>query len=77
MLFDREITNLKRDVTAIGARFGFTVFLGTLIGTIFLNVGETNSANVENLQSHFGALIMVMLMSMFGKYYSIRQFFSN
>lgn len=66
MLFDREIKNLKRDVIAIVARFGFTIFLSTLIGVIFFNVGETNSADISNLQSHFGALVMVMLTSMFG-----------
>lgn len=66
MLFDREIKNLQRDVAAVGARIGITVFLGTLIGVIFLNVGETNSADLDNLQSHFGALVMVLLMSMFG-----------
>jgi ABC-2 type transporter len=43
MLFNRELINLRRDVTAVGARFGLTI-----------------------LQSHFGGLIMVSLMSMFG-----------
>jgi hypothetical protein len=44
MLFKREITNLVRDTTAIAARFGLTIFLGILIGTIFLDVGESDSA---------------------------------
>jgi len=66
MLFKREIKNLYRDTTAIGARFGLTIFLGILIGIIFLKVGETDSSVPTNLQSHFGALIMVLLMSMFG-----------
>jgi hypothetical protein len=66
MLFGREMTNLKRDTTAVGARFGLTIFLGTLIGIIFLNVGKSDSAKSGNIQSHFGALIMVLLMSMFG-----------
>ena len=66
MLFAREIKNLKRDVTALGARFGLTIFLGTLIGIIFLNVGASDSTVPSNLQSHFGALIMVSLMAMFG-----------
>jgi ABC-2 type transporter len=60
------MNNLKRDVTAVGARFGLTTFLGTLIGIIFLNVGATDPSNPNNLNSHFGALVMVMLMSMFG-----------
>lgn len=66
MLFGREITNLKRDTAAVGARFGLTIFLGVLIGVIFLNVGRSNSAEQQNIQSHFGALVMVMLMGMFG-----------
>ena len=66
LLFNREIMNLRRDVTALGARFGLTIFLGTLIGIIFLNVGSSDSSVPSNLQSHFGGLIMVALMSMFG-----------
>jgi ABC-type multidrug transport system permease subunit len=66
LLFTREINNLSRDVAAVGARFGLTSVMSLLIGTIFLNVGETDSSVPINLQSHFGALIMVLMMSMFG-----------
>ena len=66
LLFQREIKNLQRDVTAVGARFGLTTFLGILIGIIFYDVGAADSAVNSNLQSHFGALVMVLLMSMFG-----------
>jgi ABC-type multidrug transport system ATPase subunit/ABC-type multidrug transport system permease subunit len=66
LLFTREINNLRRDVTALGARFGLTIFLGVLVGIIFLDVGKTDPTVAVNLQSHFGALIMVLLMSMFG-----------
>eukprot|EP00522_Entomoneis_paludosa_P006385 CAMPEP_0172451976 /NCGR_PEP_ID=MMETSP1065-20121228/9768_1 /TAXON_ID=265537 /ORGANISM="Amphiprora paludosa, Strain CCMP125" /LENGTH=650 /DNA_ID=CAMNT_0013203947 /DNA_START=259 /DNA_END=2211 /DNA_ORIENTATION=+ len=66
MLFEREWRNLGRDVAALGARFGLTIFLSVLIGIIFLDVGSTDSSKNSNLQSHFGALIMVLLMSMFG-----------
>ena len=59
LLFGREFKNLKRDVAALGARFGLTIFLSVLIGIIFLDVGETDSSKTSNLQSHFGALIMV------------------
>jgi ABC-type multidrug transport system ATPase subunit len=44
MLFKREATNFVRDTTAVAARFGLTIFLSTLIGTIFLNVGKSDSA---------------------------------
>lgn len=66
LLFKRELQNLRRDVTAVGARFGLTTFLGILIGIIFFDVGASNSAVQSNVQSHFGAVIMVLLMSMFG-----------
>jgi len=66
LLFKRELQNLRRDVTAVGARFGLTTFLGILIGIIFFDVGASNSAVQANVQSHFGAVIMVLLMSMFG-----------
>lgn len=66
MLFAREFNNLQRDTTALGARFGLTIFLSVLIGTIFLDVGSSDKAEQVNLQSTFGALIMVLLMSMFG-----------
>jgi len=66
MLFSREFKNLTRDKAAIGARLGLTSFLGMLIGVIFQGVGATDSSVMVNLQSHFGALIMVLMMSMFG-----------
>jgi ABC-2 type transporter len=65
-LFSREIDNLQRDVTAVGARFGLTIFLSLLVGTIFYDVGESDSSVQSNLTSHFGAIVMVLLMSMFG-----------
>jgi hypothetical protein len=66
MLFTREINNLSRDVAALGARFGITGVMSLLIGVIFLNVGSTDSSVPINIQSHFGALIMVLISAMFG-----------
>ena len=66
MLSHREVTNLVRDTTALGARFGLTIFLSILIGIIFLDVAETDRSEQLNVNSTFGALIMVLLMSMFG-----------
>lgn len=66
LLYKRELQNLRRDVTAVAARFGLTTFLGLLIGIIFYDVGASDSAIFSNVQSHFGAMIMVLLMSMFG-----------
>jgi ABC-type multidrug transport system ATPase subunit len=44
MLFTREIRNLYRDTASIGARFGLTIFLSTLVGIIFFDVGESDSS---------------------------------
>lgn len=66
ILFMRELKNISRDTAAVGARFGLTIFLGLLIGLIFKDVGESDSSNNQNLNSHFGAMIMVLLMTMFG-----------
>jgi hypothetical protein len=66
LLFRRECNNLYRDTTALGARFGISIFLGILIGTIFLDVGNSDSAEQVNINSHFGALVIVMLTAMFG-----------
>jgi hypothetical protein len=62
MLFAREIANLCRDTTALGARFGLTTFLSCLIGTIFFKVGEEPRDNQIGLQSQFGALVMIQLV---------------
>jgi hypothetical protein len=66
LLFRREFRNLVRDTTALAARFGITIFLGVLIGTIFLDVGKSDSADSVNINSHFGALVIVSLTAMFG-----------
>lgn len=66
MIFRREIRNLTRDKMALGARFGLTIFLSVLVGIIFLDVGQADSELPKNLQSQFGALVMVLMMSMFG-----------
>jgi hypothetical protein len=66
LLCIREIRNLYRDRIALAARFLFTLFLSLLVGVIFLDVGNSDSAINANLNSHFGSLIMVLVMSMFG-----------
>jgi len=66
MLYTRELQSLVRDKAALGARFGITIFLNLLFGIIFFNVGRTSNTDLTNSQSHFGALVMVMLSAMFG-----------
>lgn len=66
LLFNREIKNMIRDKASLGARFGITIFLNILFGVIFLDVGKTDNGVQDNIRSHFGSLIMVLLSTMFG-----------
>lgn len=66
MLLKRELNNLYRDITALVARFGLTIFMSTLIGIIFFDVGSSDPSVPSNIQSRFGALVIVLMMSMFG-----------
>lgn len=66
MLFVREVKNIARDKTILGGRLGFSIVLSTLIGVIFFDVGDQPSDIATNLSSHFGALIMVLMLGMMG-----------
>jgi len=66
MLTYREFLNTIRDTASLGARFGGTIFLNLLFGLIFLNAGKGNNGNSEDINAHFGALMMVMIFCMFG-----------
>jgi ABC-type multidrug transport system permease subunit len=66
MLFKRDSLGMKRNLKGTCARFIVTSFLSLVIGLIFLNVGSSNTTIGINGQSHFGALLMVIMMSMFG-----------
>lgn len=62
----REVTNTRRDVGALAARFGITIFLNLVYGLIFYQVGGRNNGNPSDFQSHFGGITMVAISSMFG-----------
>eukprot|EP00934_Nitzschia_sp_Nitz4_P006073 Nitzschia sp. Nitz4//scaffold4_size323378//275040//277173//NITZ4_000707-RA/size323378-augustus-gene-0.60-mRNA-1//-1//CDS//3329553540//6063//frame0 len=66
LLFTRELRNIYRDKTAMGARMGTTILLGILNGIIFWKVGATDSSVASNLTSHFGALVIVCMSAMMG-----------
>ena len=67
----REALNTKRDVAALIGRFGVTGFLNLLFGLIFLNAGGRDDSDVENFNSHFGALTMITIICMFGAAQSV------
>ena len=62
----REIINTKRDVSSLMMRFGSTIFLNLLFGLIFMNAGGRDNGNITDFNSHFGAITMVLISSMFG-----------
>ena len=44
LLYERELKNIARDKASVAARFVLTIFMSTLIGIIFLGVGDTDKA---------------------------------
>ena len=62
----REWLNTKRDIASLIGRFGVTIFLSILYGIIFLNAGNQDDSDPSNFQSHFGAITMTVISSMFG-----------
>ena len=62
----REWLNAKRDVGSLIGRFGVTIFLSILYGIIFLNAGNQDDSDTSKFQSHFGAITMTVISSMFG-----------
>jgi ABC-2 type transporter len=70
-LCGRELTNIYRDTTALGARFGITIFLNLIFGLIFLNAGGKDDSDPDNFSAHFGAITMIFISSMFGPAQSV------
>jgi hypothetical protein len=66
LLFQRELVYMYRFPLALYTRFGITAFLGALIGMIFYKVGEADPADPFNLQSQFGALMLLLMLAMLG-----------
>lgn len=62
----REALKVKRDKGALIAKFGITIFLNSLYGMIFLNVGAMGDEDPDHLNAHFGVIMMVSISSMFG-----------
>lgn len=65
-LLYRELLNTQRDIGALIGRFGVTIFLNLLYGLIFFNAAGKNDSDPTNFNSHFGAMSMIAISSMFG-----------
>lgn len=66
MLFTREFHSIARDKAVMVGRIGFSAILSLLLGVIFFDVGNQPLDVSSNLSSHFGAMIMVMMLAMMG-----------
>jgi hypothetical protein len=65
-LLVREVQGTIRNKGALIGRFGVTIFLNILFSLIFLGAGHNDDSNNSNFQSHFGAVTMVTISTMFG-----------
>ncbi len=66
LLTAREFQRNHRDKAALIGRYGVTIFLNLLFGLIFYKAGSKDANNPTNFDSHFGAMTMVLISSMFG-----------
>jgi hypothetical protein len=66
LLTYREGINVLRDIPALAGRFGVTILLNFLFGLIFLDAGKRDDSDFSNFSSHFGAVTMVSIASLFG-----------
>jgi len=65
-LLHRELLHTTRDWGSLIGRFAITIFMNILFGLVFLNAGNRDDSNPTNFNTHFGALVMVTISSMFG-----------
>jgi hypothetical protein len=66
MLIWRDVKNVGRDKSVTLARVIQSASMALLIGTIFHSVGSTSTASATNLQSQFGAIVLVSCTVMMG-----------
>eukprot|EP00980_Cylindrotheca_fusiformis_P027776 scaffold22559_cov111-Cylindrotheca_fusiformis.AAC.15 len=76
LLYTRELRNIRRDKGAIGARFGLAIVMTTLIGIIFYDVGDTDSADsqVSSVMSRTTVIGQFLISGFFLLYYTTRTF---
>ena len=65
-VFMREFVNTYRNKPALMGRFGVTIILSLIFGLIFGGAGDSNNADQDEINSHFGALTMCFISAMFG-----------
>jgi hypothetical protein len=68
----REVVNTVRDYHTLGVKFGLTIMMNLLYGLIFYQTGKIgNNSDPNKFNAHFGALMMIMMFSLFGTAQSV------
>lgn len=65
-LYWREMVRVSRDITGLITRFGTAAFMNLLFALIFLGTGDGDNADVEDFNTHVGAIVLINISSMFG-----------
>eukprot|EP01040_Poterioochromonas_malhamensis_P012169 gene12169-13307_t len=67
----REGLSTIRDVQSLKVKFGITLFMNLLYGLIFYQIGTSTYSSDDNLNSHFGALMMLQMFALMGSAQSV------
>jgi hypothetical protein len=70
-LAHREVINTIRDIHTTFFKFFLTFVMMFLSGIIFFQIGTKDYDNMDDFNSHFGALMMVMMFSLMGSAQSV------
>jgi len=66
LIFSRDCNDMIRNKKVTGARFALTISMSALVAVLFYDVGRIDMSDLINFQSHFGALVITLLLAMFG-----------
>lgn len=65
LLLYREFLEIKRNSNIVKARLSITIFMSLLIGSVFYGSGSRTLDDTESLNASFGALLMILIQSIF------------
>lgn len=65
LLFRREIIHNTRNKKGVGARFFFTTFLSTMVGSIFFQVGKPDESGLIDESVSLGGMLKPCIVSSF------------
>lgn len=64
VLMKREFNHIRRDRKATMIRIFQSILMSSLIGIIFFNVGQASRTSPSNVQSQFGAIVLMSCITM-------------